>query len=128
MDDKKTMFALSYMKKGIAALWKKSFWKKQVGDPNLGTWVAFKATLTDSFAPANKEGDASTKMQTAQMSGMTADEFIEELKNWAAQSGMTQDQCLIEWCMAALPTTLHDKASLFDSNWRKFKVITTQNI
>ena len=140
-DDKKIMFSLSYMKEGIAALWKKSFWEKRVGDPNLGTWKDFKKTLIKSFAPADKEGDAITKMQTAQMSRKTADEFVEEFKNWAAESGVTEDRPLIEWFMAALPIILRDKilqlkspptkitdwystASKLDNNWRKFKAIT----
>jgi hypothetical protein len=44
-DNKKIMFALSFMKEGVAGLWKKSFWTQREADPNLGTWVNFKKIL-----------------------------------------------------------------------------------
>ena len=81
--------------------------------------------------------------QTTQMSGRTADKFIEEFKNWQLQSGVKEDRLLIEWFMAALPSTLHNKilqletppatiekwyevASRLDNNWRKFRAITSR--
>ena len=99
--------------------------------------------LKDSFSPTDKEGDAITKMQTNTMSGKTADEFIQEFKNWKLQSGVTEDRPLIEWFMTALPSTLRDKivlletppttldawmtkASALDNNWRKFKAISAR--
>ena len=103
------MFALSFMKEGVAGLWKKSFWMQRENDATLGSWDNFKATLQKLFAPADKEGDAITKMQTTQMSGGTADKFIEEFKNWQLQSGVKEDRPLIEWFMAALPSTLCNK-------------------
>jgi hypothetical protein len=108
-DNKKIMFALSLMKEGVAGLWKKSFWTQRENDATLGLWDDFKTNLQKSFASADKEGDAITKMQTTQIHGKTANEFIEEFKNWQLQSGVKEDRPLIEWFMAALPSSLHDE-------------------
>jgi len=106
-----------------------------------GIWKEFKDTLKKSFTPADKEGDAITRMQTASMTGKTADEFIEEFKNWQLQSGVNEDRPLIEWFLTALPSSLWDKilqkknppttlegwyttASNLDNQWRKFKAIS----
>ena len=44
-DDKKIMFTLSFMKEGVAGLWKKSFWTQRENDATLRSWDNFKATL-----------------------------------------------------------------------------------
>ena len=66
-------------------------------------------TLKKSSTPANKEGNVITRMQTASMTGKTADKFIEEFKNWQLQSGVKEDRPLIEWFLTALPSSLWDK-------------------
>jgi len=43
------------------------------------------------------------------MTGKTADEFIEEFKNWQLQSGVNEDRPLIKWFLTALLTSLRDK-------------------
>ena len=48
-------------------------------------------------------------MQTTQMSVKATDKFIEEFKNWQLQSGVKENRPLIEWFMAALPSTVHNK-------------------
>jgi len=119
-------------------------WKQHTAEnATFGTWEEFKDTLKKSFTPADKEGDAITKMQTASMTGKTADEFIEEFKNWQLQSGVNEDRPLIEWFLTALPTSLQDKilqkknppttlegwyttTSNLDNQWRKFKAISTR--
>jgi len=81
-------------------------------------------------------------MQTASITGKTADEFIEEFKNWQLQSGVKKDRPLIKWFLTALPSSLWDKilqkenppttlegwyitASNLNNQWRKFKGIFT---
>jgi len=123
-------------------MWKQSWWKQHTAENvTFGTWKEFKDTLKKSFTPADKEGDAITKMQTASMTGKTANEFIEEFKNWQLQSGVNEDRPLIEWFLTALPTSLRDKilqkenplttlegwyttTSNLDNQWRKFKAIS----
>jgi hypothetical protein len=94
---------------GNALLWKQSFWRSVMTTRNFGTWKDFMDVLQASFDPADKEGDAITKLQTTSMTGKTADEFIEEFKLWQENSGVIQDRPLIEWFMAALPNSLQDK-------------------
>jgi len=92
-DQKKIIFALSFIKDGVAEMWKQSWWKQHTAEnATFGTWEEFKNTLKRSFTPTNKEGDAITKMQTASMTGKTADKFIEEFKNWQLQSGVNEDR------------------------------------
>jgi len=47
------------------------------------------------------------RIQAQPLNGhITADEFIEEFKNWQLQSGVNEDRPLIEWFLTALPTSL----------------------
>jgi len=71
-DRKKIIFALSFMKDGVAEIWK----QHTAENATFGTWEEFKDTLKKSFTPANKEGDAITKMQTASMTGKTAEKRV----------------------------------------------------
>jgi len=65
-DWKKIIFTLSFMKNGVAEMWKQSWWKQHTAEnATFGTWEEFKDTLKKSFTPADKEGNAITKMQTA---------------------------------------------------------------
>lgn len=142
-DDRKIIFAMSYMTGENALLWKQSFWKKSNAAGSLDTWDDFKTTLRASFDVVDKEGDAITQLQNALMTGKTANEFIEEFKLYAGHSRVTQDRPLIEWFMAALPDSLRDKilqmetppttitgwyttASKFDNNWRRWKSVTNR--
>ena len=141
--EKQIIFALSYMSGGSAILWKQSFWRNCINTGTFGSWDDFKTALRTSFDPADKEGDAVTKLQSASMTGKTADEFIEEFKIYQGNSGVKEDRPLIEWFMAALPNSLRDKilqmetppttiqgwyttASKFDNNWRKWKTISSR--
>ena len=109
-DQKKIIFALSFMKDGVAEMWKQSWWKQHTAENTMfGTWEEFKDTLKKFFTPADEEGDAITRMQIASMTGKTADEFIEGFKNWQLQSGVKEDRPLIEWFLTALPSSLWDK-------------------
>jgi len=141
-DRKKIIFTLSFMKDGVAKMWKQSWWKQHTAEnTTFRTWEEFKNTLKRSFTPADKEDDAITKMQTASITGKTADKFIKEFKNWQLQSGVNEDRLLIEWFLTALLTSLRDKilqkenppttlegwyttTSNLDNQWRKFKAIS----
>jgi len=95
-DRKKIIFALSVMKDGVAQMRKQLWWKQHTAEnATFGTWEEFKDTLK-KFTPANKEGDVITRMQTASVTGKTADKFIEEFKNWQLQSRVKEDRPLIK--------------------------------
>jgi len=109
-DWKKIIFALSFMKDGVAEIWKQSWWKQHTAENAMfGIWEEVKDTLKKSFTPANKKGNVITRMQTASMTGKTADKFIEEFKNWQLQSRVKEDRLLIEWFLTALLSFLWDK-------------------
>ena len=121
---------------------KQSWWKQHTAENAMfGTWKEFKDTLKKSFTPANKEGDAITRMHTASMTGKTTNEFIKEFKNWQLQNGVNEDRPLIKWFLTALLSSLRDKilpkenppttlkgwyitASNLNNQWRKFKAIS----
>ena len=98
------------MKDGVAEMWKQLWWKQHTAEnATFGSWEEFNDTLKKSFTPTNKEGNAITKMQTALITGKTANEFIKEFKNWQLQSGVNEDRPLLEWFLTALLTSLQDK-------------------
>jgi hypothetical protein len=144
MNEQKIIFALSFMKEGTAGPWKQSYFKEYIGTDKAQTWEEFKTLLKSSFSAVDKEGDAITKMMTSKQGSATADEFIEEFKIWASESGVTQDRPLIEWFMLGLnnelrntllrlenpPTTIvnwYKKASEQDNNFRKYRSITNRS-
>jgi len=95
-DQRKIIFALSFMKEGTAGSWKQSYWRQTQEQMQLWDWTVFKNALITSFAAPDKPGDAITKMETEIMTGRTANEFIERFKINANDSGVTQDRPLIE--------------------------------
>jgi len=117
-DRKKIIFALFFMKDGVAEMWK----QHTAENATFGTWEEFKDTFKKSFTPTDKEGDVITKMQTASITEKTADEFIKEFKNWQLQSGVNKDRPMIEW--SDHPGGLVYHASNLDNQWRKFKAIS----
>ena len=110
-NEKKILFALSFMKDGMAGPWKQSFWNSIDFDnaQHLGSWKDFKRALRESFSLADKVGDALTKMMTEVMGTRTADEYIKDFKIWAVKSGITENIPLIEWFSHGLNTRLRDK-------------------
>ena len=90
-DMKKIIFTLSYMKEGMAGPWKHSYWSNAIATNNMGSWDYFKRVLKESFSAFDKPGDAIIKMETETMTGMTADQYIEQFKIWAAESEVFQD-------------------------------------
>ena len=63
-DNKKIVFALSFMNSGPAQAWKESFITQKTnvnGNMNLGTWVACKQALESAFLISNIPGNARAK-------------------------------------------------------------------
>ena len=57
----------------------------------MGTWILFKQVLKKSFFTFDKPGDVIVKMKTKTMTRMTADQYIEQSKIWAAEGKVFQD-------------------------------------
>ena len=139
-DMKKIIFTLSYMKEGMAGPWKHSYWSNTIATNNMGSWDYFKRVLKESFSAFDKLGDAIIKMETEMITRMTADQYIEQFKIWAAESKVFQDQPLVQWFMKGLntklrqnillsndpPTTIrkwYETASKFDNHWRRAQAL-----
>ena len=142
-DTKKIIFTLSYMKEGTAGPWKHSYWSNAIATNNMGSWDYFKRVLKESFSAFDKPGDAIIKMETEMMTRMTADQYIEQFKIWAAESEVFQDRPLVQWFMKGLnlklrqnillsndpPTTIREwykTASKFDNHWRRAQALNRQ--
>ena len=140
-DTKKIIFTLSYMKEGMAGLWKQSYWSNTIATNNMGSWDLFKQVLKESFSAFEKPGDAIIKMETETMTGMTANQYIKQFKIWAAESEVFQDRPLVQWFMKGLnsklrqnillsndpPTTIrewYEVASKFNNHWRRAQAQT----
>ena len=77
-DNKKIVFALSFMNSSSTQAWKESFITQKTdanGNMNLGTWVACKQALESAFLISNIPGNAQAKLQTLKQTGR-ADEYI----------------------------------------------------
>ena len=77
-DNKKIVFALSFMNSGPAQAWKESFTTQKTdanGNMNLGTWVACKQALENTFLISDIPGNAQAKLQTLKQTGR-ANEYI----------------------------------------------------
>jgi len=142
-NNQQTIFPLSFIKNGTEGSWKQSFWTQARGDSNLKAWDEFKRALRELFSAPDKEGDTVTKMETEMMSGQMADEYIEQLKIYAAESKVMQDKPLVEWFMKGLNTPLLDRilnlenplttiqdwyitASKMDNQWRGERAINNR--
>jgi len=108
-DQRKIIFALSFMKEGTAGWWKQFFWKQTQEQTQPWDWTVFKNALTTSFATPDKPGDAITKLETEMMTSGTANKFIERFKINATDSGVTQDRPLIEYFIKGINVPLLNK-------------------
>ena len=110
-DNKKIIFALSFMNSGPAQVWKESFITQKTnanGSINLGTWVACKQALENAFLISNIPGNAQAKLWTLKQTGR-ADEYIGQFWILAQWSKITDKTTLIEYFMEDLKPKLLEK-------------------
>jgi hypothetical protein len=64
-DERKIIFALSFMKGGTAAGWSESFVNDAIASTPtaFGTWTAFKVLVKNAFSPVDTEGKACTNIK-----------------------------------------------------------------
>ncbi|KIO06287.1 hypothetical protein M404DRAFT_24566 [Pisolithus tinctorius Marx 270] len=95
-DTKQVIYALSYMKKGVAHSWAATFQKTSLekNPPSFSTFADFTKDFKNSFTSADTTGTAITKLS-------------------AADSTITEDVALIEFFSQGL------KPFIFDTKWRK---------
>ena len=110
-DNKKIVFALSFMNSGPAQAWKESFITQKTdanGNMNLGTWVACKEALENAFLISDIPGNARAKLQTLKQTGR-ANEYVGQFWILAQQSKITDETTLIEYFMEGLKPKLLEK-------------------
>ena len=79
-DEKKIIYALSFMREGTAGPWRHSYWNAFSNFGFSGTWAGFKNSLRNDFSPVDKKGEAMNKMMTERQGERTADEYIEQFR------------------------------------------------
>jgi hypothetical protein len=59
-DEKKVVFALTFMTGGTVRAWKEAFTGNAISTNNFGTWATFKTLLSAVFSPIDNAGTAQT--------------------------------------------------------------------
>ena len=144
-DEKKILFALSFMNGGTAQVWaqnKITTAETAVGTavaPGYGTWNAFETAVKAAFEPLDLKEASKRELGTIWMTD-TADIYTREFEKHSARSGITDDQALIEFYkrglvtpilqkiygMLPMPTTLDGwktAAINFDNQWCRVQAI-----
>jgi hypothetical protein len=140
-DEKKVVFALSFMIGGTATAWKEAFTAKAITDNDFGTWAKFKTDLTEAFSPVDDAGTARTQIKNLKQSSCdNLEDYISKFRILRDRTGITEDTALIEYFMDGLnskilekvfnmenvPTTLtawFTAAAKYDGQWRRAKAI-----
>jgi hypothetical protein len=63
-EEKKVLFALSFMNGGVAGSWKQGKTAAYLKDGNFGTFDEFKQAVRTAFTPIDDEGVAKTELRT----------------------------------------------------------------
>jgi hypothetical protein len=140
-DEKKVVFALSFMIGGTATAWKEAFTAKAITDNNFGTWAKFKTDLTAVFSPVDNAGTAQTQIKNLKQSSCDSlEDYISKFCILKDRTRITEDPTLVEYFMDGLnskilekvfnmenvPTTLtawFTAAAKYNGQWRRAKAI-----
>ena len=108
-DDKKIVFALSFMKEGSAGLWALTETEAALtrNPPGFGTWANFLKRFNDSFILENTREQAIAWLSTTKVNdGINLLDYISQFKNNATLSGITDQNVLINFFSRGIPTQL----------------------
>jgi hypothetical protein len=143
-EEKKVLFALLFMNRGVAGSWKQGKAAVSLKAGNFGTFDKFKQAVQTAFTPINNKGVAKIELRTLRQGDKRIREYIAQFTIIAAHTGLTEDSTLIEYFINGLypklmehiytmekpPSTLEGwmrATSLFDENWRRACVIANMN-
>jgi hypothetical protein len=143
-EEKKVLFALSFMNGGVAGSWKQGKTAAYLKAGDFGTFDEFKQAVRTAFTPINDEGVAKTELRTLRQGDTQIEEYIAQFTIIAARTGLTEDSALIEYFIDGLHPKLMERvytmekpptmlegwmraASLFDGNWRRARTIANRN-
>jgi hypothetical protein len=88
-DEKRIIFALSYMTGGTATAWKEAFTDNAMRTNNFGTWAQFKAELRAAFSPIDEAGTARTKIKNLKQSSCDSlEDYIAKFRILKGKTGI----------------------------------------
>ena len=144
-DNKRVIFALSHMKKGVAQAWASNYFEQAMAQNlvTFGTFDNFIDNFKEVFTPIDSIGSAIVKLQTLSQK-WPIKEYISEFCTAAIHSKIANNAALIEFFttglkpalvhqilgMDTVPKTIEDwyaKASHFNNQWLKAKAITVHS-
>ena len=108
-DDKKIVFALSFMKEGSARLWALTETETALtrNPPGFGTWADFLKRFNNSFILENTREQAIAWLSTTKVNDkINLLDYISKFKNNATLSGITDQNVLINFFSRGIPTQL----------------------
>jgi hypothetical protein len=139
-DEKKVIFALSFMNGGSAGSWKEGKTAECITNNNFGTWAGFKQELLLHFSPVDDAGVARTEIRELKQGSRPVEEYISEFRILAHRVQFNSEPMIIEYFMQGLNPTLLEKVhtmekvpttiagwykatSKFDGNYRRVLAI-----
>jgi hypothetical protein len=143
-EEKKVLFALLFMNRGVAGSWKQGKTAAYLKAGNFGTFDKFKQAIQTAFTPIDDEGVAKTELRTLRQGDKRIEEYIAQFTIIAARTGLTKDSALIEYFIDRLHLKLMEcvytmekppsmlegwmrATSLFDGKWRRAHTIANRN-
>ena len=97
-DEKKIIFALSFMNGGTAG----AFAKMKGKEENLGSWEDFKKSVEKMFSPVDNARAACLEMKHMKMKKGALEDYITKFQLLAVRSGIKEDVSLIEYFINGL--------------------------
>ena len=89
-DEKKVLFALSYLQGGRAGPWADDYAERmEEANFTMPTWNAFVTKMTTRFADHDDKKHAAITLQHLQQKKMTADDYFTEFDQLARRAGMS---------------------------------------
>ncbi|KIO05385.1 hypothetical protein M404DRAFT_25506 [Pisolithus tinctorius Marx 270] len=97
-DTKKVVYALLYMKKGVARSWAATYQKiaLEKTNPSFGTFTDFVKNFKELFTSADTAGTAIAKLRTLKQKE-SVEQYITDFRTAAADSTITEDVTLIKF-------------------------------
>ena len=144
-DEKKIIFALSFMKGGTAVGWSESYINAALTASNFGTWEDFKKEIEKAFSPIDSEGTACLKLKyLKQGEKQPVNEHISQFCILISKCRITDNKALVDYFMDGLtrkllekihlmqnmPTTIDEwykTAAQLDGQYRRAQAITNQS-
>ena len=106
-DDKRVIFALSHMKKGVTLAWASDCFEQAMAQQpvTFGTFDKFIENFKKVFTPVDSIGSAIAKLQTLSQRG-SVEEYISKFRTAAVHSKITNNAALIEFFTTGLKLVL----------------------